>query len=62
MSMSEIIKMMETMIADYATCLECKNQEAIYGTCHKCGSCGRRFNKRGFMVDDGGTTEREEEE
>lgn len=44
---------------DYIPAKECKHHEPYI--CHKCGDCGRKFEK-GFMVDDGGTTTEEEDE
>ena len=52
---------MMQMIVDYSRAKECKNEECMYGTCYKCGKCGRKF-ENGFMVDDGGTTVEDEEE
>lgn len=48
------------MIIDYSIAKECKNKDAMY-ICHKCGKCGRIFED-GFMVDDGGTHDDEEDE
>ena len=48
------------MMIDYTLAKECKNEEVWY-ICYKCGKCGRVF-ENGFMVDDGGTTIREEQE
>ena len=48
------------MMIDYTLAKECKNEEVWY-TCYQCGKCGRVFDN-GFMVDDGGTTIREEQE
>ena len=31
------------MEVDYMICKECRNQDAYYGTCLKCGECGRKF-------------------
>ena len=48
------------ILIDYAICKECQNKEAYY-TCYKCGKCGRVFED-GILIDDGGTTEEEEDE
>ena len=48
------------MIIDYTLAKECKNEE-VWSICYKCGKGGRVFVD-GFMVDDGGTTIREEQE
>ena len=58
------------ILIDYVICklfhqdnlsnLECQNKEAYY-TCYKCGKCGRVFED-GILIDDGGTTEEEEDE
>ena len=45
------------MIVDYGICEECSNYDAFY-ICHKCGECGRVFDG-GFLVDTGGTTEKD---
>ncbi len=47
------------IIVDYIPAEECKNTDVWY-MCHKCGMCGRVFEE-GFLVDDGGTTPREDE-
>ena len=49
------------MIIDYILAKECKNKE-VWFTCYKCGECGRKFNEYGIMIDDGGTTPREDDE
>jgi len=44
------------VFVDYTVCKECKDFEAwCFGTCYKCGRCGRKFNDDGVMVDSGGT-------
>ena len=44
------------IFVDYIVSRECKDFEAFcYGTCHKCGKCGRMFNENGMMIDSGGT-------
>lgn len=47
-------------IVDYIKAKECKNEEA-WLNCHKCEKCGRKFNKQGIMIDDGGTHPEEDE-
>lgn len=49
----------KNMIVDYSRANECKQESCGY-TCYKCGKCGRKF-ENGFMVDDGGTTDSEED-
>lgn len=49
----------ENLIVDYSRANECKQESWGY-TCYKCGKCGRKF-ENGFMVDDGGTTDSEED-
>lgn len=49
------------IMVDYSSAIECVNPNAIYGICHECGGCGRIFDAWGFMVDDGGTHEEEDE-
>lgn len=46
------------IFVDYWVAKECKRPH--YGMCYKCGKCGRKF-ENGIMVDDGGTTEEDEE-
>lgn len=48
------------LIVDYVPAKECKNPD-VWCTCNKCGKCGRKFED-GIMVDDGGTTEAEDDE
>ena len=48
------------MIIDYILAQECKNEEVLY-TCYQCGKYGRVF-ENGFIVNDGSTTIKEEEE
>ena len=48
------------MIIDYILAQECKNEEVLY-TCYQCGKYGRVF-ENGFIVNDGRTTIKEEEE
>lgn len=48
------------ILIDYARAEECQNEDCFY-ICHKCGKCGRVFED-GMMVDDGGTTVKEESE
>ena len=48
------------MIIDYILAQECKNEEVLY-TCYQRGKYGRVF-ENGFMVNDGSTTIKEEEE
>lgn len=52
------IKMIDSIIIDYAPSKECK--EMCYCVCYKCGKCGRKFNEYGVMIDDGGTTPQED--
>ena len=51
------MNMITNMIVDYGICEECSNYDAFY-ICHKCGECGRVFDG-GFLVDTGGTTEKD---
>ncbi len=48
------------VFVDYTPSKECQNPDVWY-TCRKCGRCGRKFED-GFMVDEGGTHEREDDE
>lgn len=60
--MNEEAKQMQSwIIVDYVLAKECKNKEVFY-TCYKCGKCGRKFDSRGFMIDDGGTHPQEYED
>ena len=34
---------MDKLLVDYMICKECRNPNAYYGTCLKCGKCGRKF-------------------
>lgn len=42
------------IIIDYVLAKECKNKDVFF-MCHKCGKCGRIFDKQGIMINDGGT-------
>ena len=36
--------MMGGYFIDYVLAKNCKNQDAYFGTCYKCGKCGRKFD------------------
>lgn len=42
------------IIIDYIPSNQCRNKE-VWGTCLKCGKCGRKFES-GYLIDDGRTT------
>ena len=44
-----------TFFVDYVTAKTCKNSDAVYELCLKCGRCGREFDDNGIMIDLGGT-------
>ena len=50
----------DLLFIDYGVCEECSNPDTYGVICVKCGECGRIFNDNGFMIDDGGTHEKEE--